>query len=139
MKLLTLILVSFTVRISQLNVTSQSQSDKIIGIYYTPKKDGKVQIYKENGKYYGKTIEADNPRKDIKNPNPNLRDSPIIGLIFLRDFVFKEGEYIDGSIYDPDNGKTYDCKMWLEGENLKARGYIGINLLGRTEEFKKVK
>ncbi|HCZ37305.1 MAG TPA: DUF2147 domain-containing protein, partial [Cytophagales bacterium] len=26
---------------------------------------------------------------------------------------------------DPNNGKIYRCKVWLEGNNLKLRGYLG--------------
>jgi hypothetical protein len=37
-----------------------------------------------------------------------------------------------GKIYDPKNGKTYSCKMTLEGNELKVRGYVGFSLLGRT-------
>ena len=27
---------------------------------------------------------------------------------------------------DKVNGKTYKCTIWLEGNNLKVRGYLGI-------------
>ena len=32
----------------------------------------------------------------------------------------------DGKIYNPKNGKTYRCSMWLEGKELKVRGHLGI-------------
>ena len=41
--------------------------------------------------------------------------------------------YKDGTIYDPKSGKTYSCKMTIDGNKLKIRGYIGISLFGRTE------
>jgi uncharacterized protein (DUF2147 family) len=39
----------------------------------------------------------------------------------------------DGTIYDPENGKTYRCKITLESPNrLNVRGFVGISLFGRT-------
>ena len=28
------------------------------------------------------------------------------------------------SIMDPKKGTVYDCKLWIEGGNLKVRGYV---------------
>ena len=44
-------------------------------------------------------------------------------------------EYTGGQILDPDNGKLYRCTMRLfdGGSRLNIRGYIGIQLLGRTQ------
>ena len=43
--------------------------------------------------------------------------------------------YEGGHILDPNNGKTYKCKMELDdkGKKLKVRGYIGVPMLGRTQ------
>jgi uncharacterized protein (DUF2147 family) len=57
----------------------------------------------------------------------------------LHGFTFKDGSYMDGTIYDPQSGKTYDCKISLNGNNLKVRGYVGISLFGRTEFFERIK
>jgi hypothetical protein len=51
----------------------------------------------------------------------------------MKNFGFNSKKWVDGRIYDPDNGKTYKCKMTLkEGGILHVRGYIGISALGRT-------
>ena len=45
-----------------------------------------------------------------------------------------------GQIYDPQEGKTYKCKMTLEtSDHLKVRGFIGISLIGRTNDWARVK
>jgi uncharacterized protein (DUF2147 family) len=56
----------------------------------------------------------------------------------LGDFV-KDGDnkYVDGTIYDPKNGKTYSCKMTCKGKKLDIRGYIGISLIGRTTTWER--
>jgi uncharacterized protein (DUF2147 family) len=35
-------------------------------------------------------------------------------------------EWEDGTIMDPDNGKVYDCKLWVEDGKLKVRGYVAF-------------
>jgi len=118
----------------------QAQNDKIEGLWYNDIKSAKVLISKgSNGKFNGKIVwlkeplEKGKPRVDEKNSDEKLRNRPIIGLKILAGFE-KEGDnkYVDGTIYDPKNGKTYSCKMTYKGKTLDIRGYIGISLLGRT-------
>ena len=48
----------------------------------------------------------------------------------------KDGDvWSGGEILDPQNGKTYRCKVWLEdkGKKLNVRGFIGVSVLGRTQ------
>jgi len=115
-----------------------SDADKIIGVYWSPKKDAKIEIYKKGNLYYGKTTWASTKRKDLKNPDPALRERDLLGVELFTNFVYKDGSYEDGKIYDPESGKTYDCKMSLTGKNLKVRGYLGISLFGRTEIFERI-
>jgi len=65
-----------------------------------------------------------------------------MGLKFLWDFKYKakKNRWVDGKVYDPNNGKTYSAKMSLDdgGRILKMRGYVGISLLGRTAKFERV-
>ena len=114
--------------------------DKIEGLWFNDIKDAKIQIYKANdGKFYGKIVwlkeptKAGKPKLDDKNPKRELQNQPIVGLLILKGF-HKDGDtgYEDGTIYDPTNGKTYDCKMTYKGKTLSIRGYVGISLFGRT-------
>ena len=74
---------------------------------------------------------------DENNPEQSKRSEPIIGLQILKNFEYDgEGKYSRGSIYDPENGKTYKCKMTLvDKDKLDVRGYIGFPALGRTENW----
>jgi uncharacterized protein (DUF2147 family) len=119
--------------------TSLNTADKITGLYWSPKKDAKIEIFKKADKYFGKSIWVLNPRKDTKNPIPSLQMRNVLGIELLTEFSFDNEGYKGGKIYDPESGKTYDCKMSLVGDNLKVRGYIGISLLGRTEIFERIK
>jgi uncharacterized protein (DUF2147 family) len=126
-----------------LNLAAQTfKTDDILGIWFNEEKDAKVEIFKENGKYYGKVVwlkepnEPDTglPKLDDENSDEELQKRPIMGLQLMSDFVF-DGDDVwdDGEIYDPKNGSTYSCYMKLESQDkLKVRGYIGISLIGRT-------
>jgi uncharacterized protein (DUF2147 family) len=118
--------------------TSKSVSDKIIGIYWSPKKDAKIEMYKKGDHYFGRTIWASNPRKDKENPDSKLRTRDLLGLDLLTNFSYDDGAYTDGHVYDPESGKTYSCNISFSGSNLKVRGYIGISLFGRTETFERI-
>ena len=52
-----------------------------------------------------------------------------------------DNQWSGGKILDPENGKTYKCKLWFEEGNdnqLNMRGYIGISLLGRNQQWQRV-
>ena len=121
------------------NVFAQG-SNAILGKWYTEGGKAQVEIYKCGDVYCGKIIWLKEPKNengtdkmDIHNPDPSKKRNPVIGLNIVHSFKYRgNNKWADGKIYDPDNGKTYSCKMKLEGNELKVRGFIGISLLGRT-------
>jgi uncharacterized protein (DUF2147 family) len=127
-----------------LTPVSAQYSETIIGEWLSADGDGKVEIYKKGDKYYGKLVwlkepnETDGtPKVDDENPDVNKRSTPLQGLVLLRNFTFEDGFWNGGTIYDPKNGKTYKCEMWMDGKNtLRIRGYISF--LHRTESWTRV-
>ncbi|MDB5112005.1 MAG: hypothetical protein JWR67_3119 [Mucilaginibacter sp.] len=124
----------------------KAQTDPIEGLWYNDIKSAKIQIYRESdGKFYGKVVWLKEPLKNGKpkvdemNADEKLRSRPRLGLPVLEEFV-KDGEnkYTGGTIYDPNNGKTYSCTMTYKGKTLAIRGYVGIPLLGRTTTWERV-
>ena len=123
-------------------VAQEYKAGDILGIWFNEEKDAKVEIYQENGKYYGKVVWPEEPNEpdtglpklDDENDDPVLQKRPIMGLLLMKDFVFDgDDEWEDGEIYDPKSGNTYSCYMKFDSEDvLKVRGYIGISLIGRT-------
>jgi len=137
--LITFMLVSIT--------ASAQKADAILGSWANPSGEDHILIYKKGNKYFGKldwikfpNDEQGKPKTDKNNPDESLRSRPEWGLELLKDFTFDgDNVYTDGTIYDPKNGKTYSCKMILDGNKLKIRGYIGISLFGRSEIWTRVK
>jgi uncharacterized protein (DUF2147 family) len=50
----------------------------------------------------------------------------VLGMDIIRNMVKDGDEWEDGTIMDPDNGKVYDCKLWVEDGKLKVRGYVAF-------------
>ena len=106
-----------------------------------------VEVYQQGDVYNGKIVwlqkptEPDgSPAVDDKNPDPKLRTRQVLGLNMLSNLKKGNGEYSGGSIYDPGNGKTYNCSMKVEGDVLKVRGSLDKRgLIGRTMDWFRVK
>jgi uncharacterized protein (DUF2147 family) len=63
--------------------------------------------------------------KDVNNPDAALRDKPLIGLQILSGFVAKADHWDEGSIYDPESGKTYRSVLKLNPDgSLKVSGCV---------------
>ena len=124
------------------------KASDIVGIWYNEEKTSKVQIYQEGNKFIARIVWLKDPinsvtrkpKTDHLNPDPKLGIFPGFGLVILKNFVFDGvDEWKDGTIYDPNNGKTYTCHIhFSDSPNvLKIRGYVGISLLGRTTYWTK--
>ncbi|KQC01765.1 DUF2147 domain-containing protein [Pedobacter sp. Hv1] len=132
--------------ICTLSVFAQKKDD-VLGKWVNPSGEGQIEIYKKGDKYFGKLAwikepndEKGKPKTDLKNPNADLRSKPILGLEILKDFVFEDGKWTDGTIYDPKTGKTYSCNLNIKNDGqLNIRGYVGISLIGRSESWKRAK
>lgn len=131
-------------------VVDDGKGDDILGTWLNGQKTAHVSIFKAGDYFYGKIIwlkepndKDGKPRTDINNPDETKRSTPLMNLLLLKGFKYKDKHnWADGTIYDPKNGKTYSCKMWFdEGktDELKIRGFIGISMIGRTDTWTKVK
>lgn len=127
---------------------SKIEEKDIIGKWLTGNKKGHVEIYKQGNKIFGKLVwlseplnKAGKPKVDEKNPDKARQNDPILGLNLLKNFEYEgNGVWEDGTIYDPENGKTYSCILTLQNTNtLDVRGYIGFSLIGRTDTWTKTK
>ena len=111
--------------------------------------DGKArfEIYKCGDKLCGKIVTLKEPLRngkpkvDENNPDKSMRDRPLVGLDFMKDFKYIGGnKWDDGTIYDPESGKTYSCYMKMTGKDkMEVKGYIGISLIGRTQNWTRIK
>lgn len=112
-------------------------ADAILGTYINDKQTAHIEIFREEDRYFGRIVWHKEDKKDGNNPDPDLRDRPLVGIVLLRDFVYdpEEKEWADGSVYAPDDGNVYSGYLWLEDGVLKMRGYVGFPIFGRTAEL----
>jgi len=108
----------------------------------TGKKKSIVELYMKGDELSGKIIKLF-PEPD-EDPDPlcdecsdDRKDQKVIGMEILRDMELDDDEWEEGTICDPKNGKVYDCKIWLENDQLKVRGYVAF--FYRTQTWLRVK
>ncbi len=99
-----------------------------------------VEIYSKNGQVFGKVVAISDPQQqevtcskcDDKDPRKN---QPIIGMEIIKGLKKAENAWTNGEILDPENGKVYKCKIWVENGSLVVRGYLGFTWLGRSQTW----
>ena len=99
----------------------------------TNKKKSIVELYKSDGKLYGKITylfprEGREPNAKCTKCTDDRKNLPLLGLQIVRGCKWDGTQWEGGTIIDPENGKLYTVKMWLEPDNsnyLNVRGYIG--------------
>ena len=130
-----------------------ASGDDIVGVWYDQPKKAKIDIFKCGDVYCGKIVwlrepnypegskdgQPGTPKLDHKNPDPAQKKVPVMGLQIAQGFHYAGGnQWKDGKIYDPDEGKTYSAKMKLVSpKQLNLRGYVGVSLFGRTDNWTK--
>jgi uncharacterized protein (DUF2147 family) len=118
---------------------AQKSAESIIGNWISPKKDSEIQIFKINNKYFGKIVWGEGEStKENENPDSKLRNRDMTGLIILSNFEFQDDELINGTLWDPREGKTYSGVITIISKNeINIRGYAGLSLFGRSEVWTK--
>jgi len=150
-------LVAAVVGVLFLNPAALAQAadnpDAILGKWVSQSGKAHIEVTKQGDVYEGKIVwlkdsvygaedaEAGKTVHDRENPDKSLRDRPIVGLTILQGLKYdKEGKYTGGKIYDPEEGKTYKCNATVNSpDKLILRGFIGVSLLGRNEEWSRLK
>lgn len=123
-------------------IFAQNSGD-IEGFWYMPSdKDGNTavaKIFAQGGKYHAFSFSYTNggalQKVDSANPDPALRKRPLRGLIFLRNLEFSGGAWHNGSIYRPDDGKSFYAKVKISADKntLTIRASIDrTGILGGT-------
>jgi len=115
-------------------------------------RDSIVEIARNGEEYVGRVVwvkfdvypendprgMAGQPLVDRENPDPELRDRPILGIPIVSGLRFGENEWLGGRIYSPRQGTSYAAKAWLEdADTLKVRGYIGSPFFGKTVTWRR--
>ena len=105
----------FIFLISSSFLFSQKAND-LIGKYRLPNKLD-VEIFEDNGKYLGKIIALngyeDGQTTDFKNPEKSKQNTPLLGMIIIKDLEYDddEKEWVNGNMYGPEKGMVFNLKV----------------------------
>ncbi|AYO58065.1 hypothetical protein CO230_07995 [Chryseobacterium sp. 6424] len=99
-----------------------------------------VEIFKKNdGKYYGKITQL-----LIKPENANCvkckddrKNKPLIGLEIIRGLSKDGKEFVNGTITNPKDGKSYKTEVVREGNELKVKAIV-MGIAVKTQTWHKV-
>lgn len=103
-----------------------------------------VELYLKGDELYGDIREVyyregeDKSATCEKCPKHDPRfQQKILGMTIISGLKknHKNGKWEGGEVLDPDSGKIYKCSVWLEGNQLKLRGYIMF--LYRTQTWQR--
>ena len=122
------------------------ESDLILGKWMLGKGDVCVEVNRVGSEYIGRIVwlkESVYPKGhslegrekiDRFNPDESKRNRPLMGLVVLSGLTYAGNQqWIGGTLYDADSGKTYRCQVTLiSKDELDVRGYIGFRLIGRS-------
>lgn len=130
---------------------SQADAQSVTGLWKTIDDETEeaksyVKIYKQKGKLYGKItklLQEDPNQTCSECPDEGKFDSKgerMIGLHIIKGLEKDDDEWEgDDGIMDPENGKVYDCKVWVDEDEpgkLNVRGYFGF--FYRTQNWYRV-
>lgn len=126
------------------------EGDEIVGKWKLSQETAVIEIYKCQDRYCGKIAwtrkndrlaRSGQQERDEKNPDPRMKDRPLVGLEIMHGFVYKnENRFRDGKVYNPDDGHTYCAMMELASEDkLNVRGYVWAPLFGATTTLTRVR
>lgn len=119
------------------------EANDIVGVWMPSEGTAYVKIFKEKGKekYHGKIVWLKEPNDEQGNPRTDAEGKPILNMLNLRDFIYEDEEWVDGTIYDPKTGSTYYCTIEMLNENkLEVRGSLDpFGIVGRTDTWVRMK
>lgn len=109
-------------------VSMAGYSQDVLGKWLTEAGDAQVEIYQAGDKLNGKIVwlQQGPETKDKHNPDAKLQGRKLMGVNILSGLSKSKNKWEGGKIYNPKNGKSYKCTMWLEGDKLKVRGYVAM-------------
>jgi len=109
-------------------------ADDPVGTWLTQNSDAQIRVARCGASMCGTIVwikdpvdsRTGQPPVDEKNPNPSMRNRPLVGLRIFAMIGDGDGNW-SGGIYNADDGQTYRGRIMLRGpEQLEVQGCAGI-------------
>ncbi|MEO5996445.1 MAG: DUF2147 domain-containing protein [Chitinophagaceae bacterium] len=108
-----------------------NDEDAICGVWYTNNNNSKVEIYRNNGMYFGKLIWLKDPEK-----------SGYMNKLVILDMTYNQTRHVwdKGTLYYPVKDAQYEGIIELSDmDTLSIRAFKGSPLFGKTVTWIRVK
>jgi uncharacterized protein (DUF2147 family) len=139
----------FGTTISDARAITKSSKD-ISGLWYTENHEGGVQLYHCPDQdsdhicgrfYWFNANTAAQSTRDEHNPDPDKRAHTLCKTQFMGGFTPDgEGHYVNGWIYSPRHGATFNGELTMIDRNtLAIRGYVLFPALGENQTWTRAK
>jgi uncharacterized protein (DUF2147 family) len=84
-----------------------------------------IRVVDCTGQYWGVVVWEQHPGIDDKNPDPNKRNRPTLGMPILLGMTPTESNLWTGEIYNSEDGHTYSAKIKLASPDvLRVEGCV---------------
>lgn len=126
-------------------VSSALMGQKVVGVWKTiddetGKEKSYVKIYKKGNKIYGdvyKILDESKKNNLCTACEGDKKNKKVMGMTIIEGLEADGNDFGGGTILDPNNGKVYDCTIWVDEDgDLQVRGYIGWFF--RTQTWKRI-
>jgi uncharacterized protein (DUF2147 family) len=108
------------------------------GLWLTETGSSRVRIARCGGGFCGTIVSAPGKGLDVKNPDPALQSRSVVGVQIL-DARQPDGGGFSGSLYNPNDGKTYSGSLKLTGPNsLEVAGCV-MSVFCKRQTWTRVK
>jgi uncharacterized protein (DUF2147 family) len=126
--------VTFVTLVFALTMFAQNEADRITGIWVNGQKNIRIEFFKTTIGYAARIVwlkepddENGKPKLDVENPNPSLRNKPLVGTTIIYNLKFDGKNYVSGKIYAPRKGMTADCSIRLiSADKIEITGKKGF-------------
>lgn len=111
------------------NLVKAQNGDKIIGNWVTKEGDRKINIYKQEGKYFGKIFWVKQQEKQNE-----------VGKVVMMNLEYVNGDFDNGVFILPSDKHFADCAAdFIDGGVLELTIYHELKLLGHSLYLTKIK
>lgn len=113
-----------------LNPALAANADQVVGKWRTPSKHGVVELARCGESVCGRIVDSDgikaNPDlRDVNNKDASQRSRKLKGMQMVGGFTRKGNEWVEGQIYNPEDGGTYKATITpVDANTLKLKGCI---------------
>ena len=115
-------------------------AEDALGVWQNPENKSHTEFYRCGEGICGKIVRVvDGQKTDDKNPDPNKRNRPIVGLVIMQGAKKTGPKKWSGTLYNRADGKTYSGTLTVKSKNEVDLSGCVAAVFCKTTTFTRVK